>query len=186
MKRPVLLLWVPWRASALLWASRLAFLAVASSVSLTGCSCSDDPRGGGYLCGREGLSSGAYQDRVDKKKTAVDDVTDENLRKSQDVDDKEMLNADLNSQANQISNDLSQLERETADLQKKIAAASTNANVNKKELARLEREADQVSDQVALAQNLPGTNDERRQQLARLQQKYKDLQNQMLLLTGGI
>jgi hypothetical protein len=50
----------------------------------------------------------------------------------------------------------------------------------------LEREAEQIKDQVALAQNTPGTNDERRQELARLQQKYKNLQNQILLLAGGI
>jgi chromosome segregation ATPase len=187
MKRPTPLVWVLWRATALRWASSLALLAVASSILLTGCSnCSDDPRGGGYLCGRQGLNSGRYQDRVDQKKTAVDNVTDDNLRKGQDVEDMKKKNADMNSQAQQISDDLFQLERETADLQKKIAAASTSANANKKELARLEREADQIGDQVALAQNFPGTNDERRQELERLQQKYKDLQSQILLLTGGI
>jgi chromosome segregation ATPase len=174
------------RTDAVLWASGLVLLATASSVSLSGCSCSDDPRSGGYLCGRQGLNSGAYQNRVDTQQRAVDDLSDANMRKSQDVEDLTMQNNDLSQQADQISDDLSKLESETVVLQKKIAAASANANANKKELARLEREAEQIKDQVALAQNTPGTNDERRQELARLQQKYKNLQNQILLLAGGI
>ena len=186
MKRPALLLTFLKRADALQRAVIFALLASMSAALLTGCSCSDDPRGGGYLCGREGSNSGAYQDRVDGRKKQVDDVSDENLRKQQDVNDLTMHNEDLGKQADQISNDLFQLESETAALQEKIATASANSTGDKKELARLEREVGQVKDQVALAQNTPGTDDERRRELTRLQQKYKDLQNQILLLTGGI
>jgi chromosome segregation ATPase len=164
------------------WRPAIGLLA---AMALYGCSCSNDPREGGYLCGRSNIDSGVYQAQVDAKRTTVEDTKDDTLKKRQDQQDLTMKNQDLESQIDQVSQGLNKLDTETAELNKKIATALTSNTANKKELEQLQKQTQQLQMQTALAKNTPGTTAERQQKLEDLQKRYDALQKQILLLTGG-
>ncbi|QEX14835.1 hypothetical protein FRZ44_01100 [Hypericibacter terrae] len=155
------------------------------SAAMSGCSCSDDPRTGGYICGQSGLNSGAYQQRVTTRQQTLENTQDDIKRKQQDSADLQMKNEDLTKQADQIEKDMNKLDADIAEMKKRIAAESASNSSHQKELAQLQKDAEQLRQQAAIAKNTPGTDAERQQELQRLQQRYNDIQNQILLITGG-
>jgi len=165
----------------------IALCLVGASAVLTGCSsCTGDPRVDGYMCGQAGMNGGVYNQRVTQRQQTLENSQDQKVQQQRQLDD---LNAQQQSQQQDIDKvtaELSSLDQDLNKLKAKINAAKTNKSVNQAKLSALQRDTDQVKTQTSLAKADTISSDaDRQQELQRLQKKYADLQQELLLVTGG-
>jgi len=101
-----------------------AVITIILAVSIAGCATSSDPRQGGFFGGLYGLSSGAYEDRINTQK--------KELARQQEV------NRDLQENSKM-------LEREAESQDRKLATEQQRLAIMKKKLLGLELEIDRLN-----------------------------------------
>jgi chromosome segregation ATPase len=152
-------------------------LGLIGAGSLSGCSssCTGDPRTDNYFCAQRNM--GAYQNQVNQKQQAAENLQDENVQLQRQNQDLAAQQQGLNKQIDKISGELRSLDTDLNKMNARVQAARSNNAVNQQKLTQASRELQRVQDQTKLAQtdtNAPLA--QRQAELDRLKKRYAELE----------
>lgn len=129
----------------------IGMLASLLALSLTACKTTDDPRKGGFIGGIQGLSSGAYERRIEEREERL-----ERLRQLREELDAERMGLQDQHQQGQSGYQreqarLSALSRDTAELERNLLSLRESEKVKQvqhrdllQRVQRLKRQIDQT------------------------------------------
>lgn len=107
---------------------------------LAGCAATDDPAEGGFFTGMANLSSGAYEERLDRKRGELDAAQTEHARLEEHAAGVERDRAAVSAELAAAEQRLAVLRADMDDLDRRIEDASAGAALDQQELNRLNEE----------------------------------------------
>ncbi len=110
-------------------------ICIIFSVTLTACATTDDPRKGGFFGGIGGLSSGAYETRVQQRQ-------DELNRQKNISDELKQESSSLENEARAKESELATEQKRLADMEEKLSALQADVDKLK---ARSEKQKNDIA-----------------------------------------
>ncbi|MDO8607615.1 MAG: hypothetical protein Q7R40_13845 [Phaeospirillum sp.] len=164
--------------------------AIIAPLVLTACAVSDDPRAGGIIGGISGISSGAYDRRVQDRQDAATSLQAENDALEHRVKEvqarREAASKERESTARQLAalqGDLTSLKKKLADAKQGKLASSATLDKLRNELATLEFENREVGARSA-TEGEAATSQRVRELDTKKRQLESTLEEAMMLSTG--
>ena len=130
---------------------RLAALLIAGAL-LSGCATTDDPHEGGLAGGIYGLSSGAYDRRIDEREQSLQRLDEVQRELDSEKSELEAQRANKQARLEQLDASLGQLDRETAVLAKRLREQSTELGGQRARTAQLQKDLEQLRVDIALVE----------------------------------
>ena len=129
----------------------LAPLLIAAAL-LGGCATTDDPHEGGLAGGIYGLSSGAYDRRIEDREQSLQRLDEVQRELDSEKQELDAQRANKQARLDQLDASLGQLDRETAVLAKRLREQSAALGSQRTKAAQLERDLDQLRVDIALVE----------------------------------
>lgn len=131
---------------------RLTWAALAAGLFLGACATTDDPRQGGLAGGMHGLSSGAYDRRLEERQDSLQRLDE--IQRELDRDQAQLNSQRDSKQArlDELNASLGQLDQETALLSKRLREQSGQLGSQKAKAAQLEKDLNRLRTDIALVE----------------------------------
>lgn len=155
-------------------------IAAAAACALAGCqTTSTDPTQGGFFGGVYGLSSGAYDQRIDERQQKLENEQDRNVALTRENERLSQQQVATRARLTQLEEDYAALTDDLDAMRRRLAEAEGDTEA-------LERQRAQLQQQVDLAKSDSFTDDAVRQQrLEELQRKKALLEAEIDAALGG-
>ena len=124
------------RSAAALAATLAA--ALAATLALAACEVTDDPRRGGLVSGIWGLSTGAYDERLEERETRLEAERRSNEDLERDLEDLQREEARLAAQKDVFNATMVRLARKLHDLEAELRAFERSESADRAKVMELE------------------------------------------------
>ncbi len=151
---------------------------VTSALLLGACATTDDPREGGFIGGVQGLSSGAYDRRIQEREESLRRLNE--IKRELGSEQERLSSERQRSQARlaELQRQLSRLDQEVARLTRRLEREQQQLAGDREKTAGLKRDLGQLRQQIARAGDGPGgdrTVEELEAERDRLEEEYRQL-----------
>ena len=157
----------------------LACLSVGMAASLSACQTTTDPTQGGLLGGISGLTSGAYDQRVQERKQNLENEEDANLALARAAKRLDQQKAATRTKLSRVERDYASLSSELHTLQDKLSSAEGQNSDLKGRLDALQKQIDMVQSDPFASEAI------KQQRLEALRRQHDLLKDEVDAALGG-
>jgi chromosome segregation ATPase len=159
--------------------------AAVSILALSACN-TTDPAAGGFFGGVGGLSSGAYDKRIDDRKTTLENEQDRNVALPRQSQRTKAEEADVAAQRAKLERRVAALNADLTGLRKQLDAARAAKTKSAADLDSLQRDIDSLSHSADMvAHDDFSSAAEKQQKLDQLAKRKAELEKALKSSAGG-
>ncbi|PWC40174.1 hypothetical protein [Azospirillum sp. TSO22-1] len=159
-------------------------LALGVLLPLAACT-TNDPTRGGFFGGVGGLSSGAYTQRINDRKTELENEQDQRIANQRALDRAQQEQVAVATERRQSEAKLASLRGEVSALRTRLAASQRKEKAANSALAQLQDEVDRLDREVRLAENDGFSSpEEKARRLEQLRRSKEQLEREIQLAIG--
>ncbi len=119
-------------------------IVICAGLSAGACVTADDPAKGGFLGGVGGLSSGAYDRRVQERQQTLDNEKDRNLSLQRTREDLRRQEAALAAERAELTTKMNNLDQDLKRLGDRLGSAQQSRRLAPEASAKMQTELDQI------------------------------------------
>lgn len=162
-------------------------LFMLSCVLLTACATSEDPAKGDFFSGLKGLSTGAYEQRLEQKQSELDASRSEATRQRQELETIEAETARTRMQREQAEERLDALSDSLEVMRRKLVKAEHAGKIDAAQLRHLDDEIASLQQAQSLIKSSPNLEIEAKtRRITDLEQRKKRLEATLIDALGQL
>jgi len=151
------------------------------ALPLGGCQTSEDPAQGGFFSGLSGLSSGAYERRLQSRQAELVSAQQSQTGLRAQTERAHAEQAEVKASLAKNEREMQALQNDVQRLRTQLAKERRQQKAGQNAVGEMEREVEQLGAQLALLQKAPGLSDKQQQErLNSLKQRYETLNTAFL------